>query len=60
MDSKSRGLFMAVPVFIVLFLIAGFVVNNVLGMILVVIALSIVGVAAGRVMDSPCSTSGEE
>lgn len=60
MDSKLRGLFMAVPVFIILFLLGGFVVNNVLGMILVVIAIFILGFSAGRVMDSPCSTSGEE
>ncbi|MDD2721334.1 MAG: hypothetical protein PHH47_08515 [Gallionella sp.] len=60
MDSKLRGLFLAVPVFIILFLLGGFVVNNILGMILVIIAIGILGFSAGRVMDSPCSTAGEE
>lgn len=60
MDSNCRGLFLSVPLFIALFFIAGFVVNNVLGMILVVIAIAILGVSAGKIMDSPCSTSGEE
>ncbi len=60
MDSKLRDLFLAIPVAIALFLIGGFVVANKFGMFFVLIAIGLVGYAAGRVMDSPCSTAGEE
>jgi len=60
MDSKLRSFFLAIPVGITLFLIGGFVVNNKLGIIFVLLAIGILGYAAGRVMDSPCSTAGEE
>lgn len=60
MNSKLRGLFLAIPVVIALFLIGGFVVNNIFGMILVLIAVGLLGYSAGRVLDSPCSTAGEE
>ena len=60
MDSKLRGLFLAIPVSIFLFYLGGFVVNNKLGMVLVIAAIGLVGYAAGRVMDSPCTTAGKE
>jgi len=60
MDSKLRGLFLAIPVAIALFLLGGFVVDNKFGMIFVLLAIGLVGYTAGRVMDSPCSTAGEE
>lgn len=60
MDPKLRTLFLAIPVVIALFLIGGFVVDNKTGMVCVLIAIGLLGYTAGRVMDSPCSTAGEE
>lgn len=53
MDAKMRTLFLSVIAAIVLWLLAGFVVNNVLGIIFVTLGIALVGLAGGNVMNSP-------
>lgn len=53
MDPKVRTLMLAVVVAIVLWLLGGLVVNNVLGIIMVMIGIVIVGLAGGNIMNTP-------
>ena len=53
MDPKVRTLMFAVVVAIILWLIGGLVVNNVLGIIMVMIGIVIVGLAGGNIMNTP-------
>lgn len=53
MDPKVRTLMLAVVVAIILWLIGGLVVNNVLGIILVMLGIVIVGLAGGNIMNTP-------
>jgi len=53
MDAKTRTLVLSVIVAAILWYIGGFLVNNWIGIILVVIGISIPGYALGNMMNSP-------
>jgi len=53
MNSKIRTLVLAVIVAAVLWLLGGFVFGKIIGMIFVVIGITLVGLAAGNIMNSP-------
>lgn len=53
MDAKVRTLVLSVIVAAVLWFIGGFVVNNIIGIVLVMIGITIVGLAVGNLMNSP-------
>lgn len=53
MNSKQNTLLMAVIASIALWLIGGFVFGKVVGMICVMIGITLVGLAAGNLMNSP-------
>lgn len=60
MDPKIRTLMLAVVVAIILWLVGGLVVNNVLGIILVMLGIVIVGLAGGNIMNTPEPTHHKE
>ncbi len=53
MNSKINTLIMSIIAAIVLWLIGGFVFGKAVGMICVLIGITLVGLAAGNVMNSP-------
>jgi hypothetical protein len=53
MRSKINTLIMAIIAAVVLWLIGGFVFGKAVGMICVLIGITIVGLAAGNIMNSP-------
>jgi hypothetical protein len=53
MDAKLRTLFLSVAIAVVLWILGGFVVNNTLGVVFVVLGITLVGWAGGNVMNSP-------
>lgn len=53
MNSKINTLIMTIIAAIVLWLIGGFVFGKAVGMVCVLIGITIVGLAAGNVMNSP-------
>ena len=53
MGPKTRTLVLAIIVSTVLWLLGGFVVGHTLGMIFVVFSITLVGLAAGNIMNSP-------
>ncbi len=53
MNSKMSMLVMSVIAAVVLWLIGGFVFGKAVGMVCVVLGITLVGLAAGNVMDSP-------
>ena len=53
MDPKIRNLMLAVVAAIILWLLGGLVVNNVLGIIFVMLGIVLVGLAGGNVMNTP-------
>ncbi len=53
MNSKINTLIMSVIAAIVLWLIGGFVFGKAVGMVCVLIGITLVGLAAGNVMNSP-------
>ncbi|HSM98907.1 MAG TPA: hypothetical protein VLS47_07815 [Gallionella sp.] len=60
MDSKTRNLVISVIVAVILWLLGGFVVGHTLGIIFVALSILVVGLAAGSMMDTPCTTSGKK
>lgn len=60
MDSKIRTLMLAVVAAIALWLVGGLVVNNVLGIIMVMLGIVIVGFAGGNIMNTPEPTCHKE
>lgn len=56
MDSKTGILVLAVVAAVVLWLLGGFVVNNVLGIIFVMLGIIIIGLAGGNIMNTPTPT----
>jgi uncharacterized membrane protein YdjX (TVP38/TMEM64 family) len=53
MRSKINTLIMAIIAAVVLWLIGGFVFGKAVGMVCVLIGITIVGLAAGNIMNSP-------
>ncbi|MBW8077554.1 MAG: hypothetical protein HKM01_06500 [Gallionella sp.] len=53
MDTKTRNLVLSVFVGIALWLIGGLVVNNSIGIVLVLLGIIIPGYALGSIMNSP-------
>lgn len=53
MNSKTRTLVIAIIAAVVLWLLGGFVFGKAAGMICVIIGISLVGLAAGNIMNSP-------
>ncbi len=53
MNSKLNTLVMSIIAAIVLWLIGGFVFGKAVGMVCVLIGITLVGLAAGNVMNSP-------
>lgn len=53
MNSKINTLIMTIIAAVVLWLIGGFVFGKAVGMVCVLIGITIVGLAAGNVMNSP-------
>lgn len=53
MNSKMNTLIMSIIAAVVLWLIGGFVFGKAVGMVCVLIGITIVGLAAGNVMNSP-------
>ncbi len=53
MNSKINTLIMSIIAAVVLWLIGGFVFGKAVGMICVLIGITLVGLAAGNVMNSP-------
>jgi hypothetical protein len=53
MDSQTRTLALAVIAAVILWLLGGFVVNNVLGIIFVMTGVFIVGLSGGNIMNTP-------
>jgi O-antigen ligase len=53
MNSKIRTLVLAVIAAAILWLLGGFVFGKVVGMIFVIIGITLVGLAAGNIMNSP-------
>ena len=60
MDSKIRTLILSVVVAVVLWLLGGFVFGHTLGIICVFLSIVVVGLAAGRLMDTPEPTHGNK
>lgn len=59
MDSKMASFWVSLLVAMVLWLLAGFVFNKEITMVCIILGIAIVGVGAGNVMNSPCTTSKE-
>ena len=57
MDSKTRTLVLSVVIAVILWLLGGFVVGHVFGIICVFLSIVIVGLATGNMMDTPSPTS---
>lgn len=57
MDSKTRTLVLSIIAAMLLWLLGGFLVNKFLGMFLVMLGITLVGMAAGNVMNSDCPSS---
>lgn len=53
MNSKINTLIMSIIAAVVLWLIGGFVFGKAVGMVCVLIGITLVGLAAGNVMNSP-------
>lgn len=53
MDSKIRTLIIAIVASVALWLLGGFVFGKSIGMIFVIVGITLVGLAAGNIMDSP-------
>ena len=53
MNSKTRTLVIAVIASVILWLLGGFVFGKSVGMIFVIIGITLVGLAAGNIMNSP-------
>jgi hypothetical protein len=53
MDSKMTTFVMTIIVAAVLWLVGGFVFGKAVGMVCVIIGITIVGLAAGNIMNSP-------
>jgi O-antigen ligase len=53
MNSKTRTLVLAIIVSAILWLLGGFVFGKIIGMIFVIIGITLVGLAAGNIMNSP-------
>lgn len=60
MDSKIRTLVISIIVAVILWLLGGFVLGHVLGIICVFLSIVIVGLATGNMMDTPEPTSGKK
>ena len=60
MDSKTRTLVISVIIAVILWLLGGFVVGHTLGIIFVALSILVVGLAAGNMMDTSCTTSGKK
>lgn len=59
MNSKMGVLWMSVLAAMMLWLLGGLVFGKEVGMVCVILGITIVGMAAGNVMNSPCTTSKE-
>jgi hypothetical protein len=57
MDSKIGTLVMTIIVAAILWLVGGFVFGKAVGMVCVIIGITIVGLAAGNIMNSPAPDS---
>lgn len=53
MDSQTRTLVLAVATAIIFWVLCALVVNNVVGIILVMLGIVIVGLAGGNIMNTP-------
>ena len=53
MDPKTRTLVLAIIAAVALWLVGGFVFNMYIGMICVIAGITLVGLAAGNIMNSP-------
>ena len=53
MGSKTRTLVLAVLAAAILWLLGGFVFGKTIGMIFVIVGITLVGLAAGNIMNSP-------
>ena len=53
MNSKMRTLIIAIAASVILWLLGGFVFGKAIGMIFVIVGITLVGLAAGSIMDSP-------
>ena len=53
MNSKTRTLVIAVIASVILWLLGGFVFGKFIGMMFVIIGITLVGLAAGSIMNSP-------
>lgn len=53
MDSKIRTLIIAIIASVALWLLGGFVFGKSIGMIFVIVGITLVGLAAGSIMNSP-------
>jgi F0F1-type ATP synthase assembly protein I len=53
MDAKVRTLVIAIIGAVILWLLGGFVLSKALGMVCVIIGISLIGLAAGNIMNSP-------
>ena len=60
MDSKTRILLLSVIVAVVLWLVGGLFVNNIIGIIMVMLGIVIVGLAGGNIMNTPEPTHHKE
>jgi len=59
MDSKTRTLILTVVISVVLWLLGGFVLSHTLGIICVFVSITIIGLAAGDLMNTPELKHGE-
>lgn len=59
MNSKMGMFWVAVLAAMILWLLGGLVFSKEVGMVCVILGITIVGMAAGNVMNSPCTTSKE-
>jgi len=53
MNSKTRTLVIAVIASVILWLLGGFVFGKSIGMMFVIVGITLVGLAAGNIMNSP-------
>ena len=53
MNSKTRTLVIAIVASVILWLLGGFVFGKAIGMIFVIVGITLVGLAAGNIMNSP-------
>lgn len=60
MDSKARILVISIFIAVILWLLGGFVFGHALGIVCVFFSILIVGWAAGNIMDTPGTTSGDK